>query len=222
MSDLINNYSDAIRQRLSFDRTTAERLAEETQDHLYETMASAGDDASDDAVRRAIRRFGSPEDIAMAYTRETFPARLRSTWASGVLLCAIVALTMLLRRSLQLLPDFTGMPELHVVFFADAVAFRLAIILGLLAWAASMHTAAYRHSAIIVKTLVAAAIALMVSISASLILTACALSSHGWSMTTVVPFVPSLLACLLLAKTWPKICVLKGYASLIGPSEMAV
>lgn len=215
MSRLIAKYAEAVQRSLYFDRRSAQRLATEVEDHLCEALACDTSGPSDAAARRAIHRFGSPAEIAAVYTAQIFPERLKATWRSGLLLGALVVLTMWLRRTLDLLPQLDGLPGTRVLLFTDAIGFRIAIVLGVLAWLMSIRDRAARRAPSVVQALVAASAALCLSVAASLIVAAVAVVTTAWSMASLVAMGSTILAGLLMVLLLARIRMLRGYAALM-------
>lgn len=217
MSQLIANYAKAVRQSLDFDRETAVRLAAEAEDHLYEAAARDCAGPTEEAVRRAIRRFGPPTEMAALYTQEIFPARLQAAWRSALMIAVMIAITMWVRRALELTPHLSEHPWITALLFADATGHRVAILLGVLAWLASLRARAYGHILTAADALTAAVAALAVSALASLMIAAAALIHSGVSLTALIPLACALGVCLLLIILLIKIRMIRGYAGLIRP-----
>ncbi|MGL4634869.1 MAG: permease prefix domain 1-containing protein [Beijerinckiaceae bacterium] len=218
MSHLIADYGQHIRQLLAFDSRSAQRLSEEIEAHLHDALEDAGSEGTEEAARRIIKRFGSPETIAVSYTREIFPALLKKTWPSGLIICALVALIMLSRRSLALMPDLSTLPALQLLVTVDSIGFRLALFLGAAAWIASLLSTTRAYTSAIACTLVAAVSALLVSTAAGLLIAMSTLGNAS-SWVALAPFAATLAACALLAVLVMKIRILKGYARLMDTAE---
>lgn len=215
MSDLIARYAAAVRYELSFDRRCAQRLAIEAEDHLYEALERDAAGPSDAAARRAIGRFGSPTDIAAVYTAEIFPERLKATWRSSILLGALVMLTMWLRRALDLLPQIDSLSGTKVLLATDAAGFRIAITIGVVAWLLSVIKPAIQRASLIVKILMAAAVALGFSVAANVIVASVAVVKTEASPASFIALGSAILASVLMAFLLIKLRMLQGYASLI-------
>jgi hypothetical protein len=216
MSDLIAAYVDAVRQSLPFDRRSARRLAAEAEDHLYEALECDPSDPSDEAARRAISRFGSPNELAAFYTAQMFPERLKATWRYGLVLGAMVLLTMWLRRALELLPSIDGLPGAKTLLFADSVGFRVAIAAGVVAWLLSVIDQAPRTTPLIVQVLVLSLGALGFSVSASVLVASAAVVLSGWSTASLIAMGSTLSVCVMMAFLVARIRMLRGYAALMA------
>jgi hypothetical protein len=85
---MISTYLDTLTAALSFDRTLAQRVRQEVEDHLQETMAA--DLSSDGAVaeRRAIAAFGDAEALAAQFAAISVAAQMRKL---GVVLVLVIA-----------------------------------------------------------------------------------------------------------------------------------
>lgn len=219
MSQLIADYSEAVRRSLRFDPESAQRLASEAEDHLYEALEQNGSDPSDEAARSAIRRFGSPAEITAIYTLRLFPERLKATWRSILLLGTLVVLTMWLRRVLELIPQIDGLPGTKALLLTDAIGFRVAIAAGILAWLLSVRDQANRHAPFVTHLLVAATGALGLSVAASFAIASVAVVASGWSSTSFIPMGSTILVCVLMALLVARIRILKGYATLIARND---
>jgi hypothetical protein len=215
MSYLIADYAESLRQSLSFDRQSAQRLANEAEDHLYEALDHDSSGSPEEVARRAIQRFGSPTDIATEYTKQIFPDRLRATWRSGLLLGTLILLTMWLRRALDLLPRLEGLPGGKALLATDSIGFRIAIAAGILAWLLSILDRQRRHMPLIVRALIAAAGALCLSISANLAIALAVVINDGVSSVSILSVCSTLPACVLMVMLVTKIRVLRGYAALM-------
>jgi hypothetical protein len=216
MSQLIANYAEAVRRSLRFDPESAQRLASEAEDHLYEALERDAAGPSDEAARRAIRRFGSPAEIIATYTVQLFPERLKATWRSGLLLGMLVVLTMWLRRVLELVPRIDGLPGTKALLLTDAIGFRVAIAAGIVAWLLSVSDQANRRAPFVAHLLVAAAGALGLSVAASFAIASVAVVTSGCSSASLIPMGSTILVCVLMALLIPRIRILKGYAALIA------
>jgi hypothetical protein len=216
MSHLIASYADSVRQSLSFDRQSANRLAAEVEDHLYEALACDLSDVSDDAAQVAIRGFGSPAELAATYTAQIFPERLKATGRLGLILAALVLLAMWLRRAFELLPWINGLPGTKTLLFADAVGFRVAVAVGIVAWSMFILNHASRHTPLIVQTLIVAAGALSLSIAASVVVALAAVVLSGWSTASIIAMISTLSACVMMVFLIAKIRMLRGYAALMA------
>jgi hypothetical protein len=215
MSDLIASYADAVRKSLSFDRRSADRLATEVEDHLHEALACNASGPSDAAARLAIRRFGSPADLAAVYTAQIFPERLKATWRFGLMLGALVLLTMWLRRALDLLPWIDNLPSAEALLATDAIAFRVAFAVGIGAWLVALSGQTARNISLIVLALVAAAGALGLSVAASFVVASAAVVTTGWSAPSLIAMGSTISTCVLMGFLIARIRILRGYAMLM-------
>lgn len=214
MSALITSYADALRQSLAFDPHAAERLAAEVEDHLAEAVANDTTHQPSEAARRAIRRFGSPHDIAAAYTREHFPLRVQAALRFALPLGGLVLLSMWLRNGLAALPAIAGPETAERLAHADDLGFRVAIALTALAWVVSRLGRSGHRLRTTVLALSGSAVAATVSVAAGGLLAAASLADQGLSATTAGWSASALLSVVLLGGLIHQLRILKGYADL--------
>jgi hypothetical protein len=85
---VIDDYLARLGSALPGDACDKGRILDEVRDHLLEGAQSemARGASSEEATRRAIQRFGAPEQIAGAFAthRQRWPARLRRWGALAV------------------------------------------------------------------------------------------------------------------------------------------
>ena len=215
MSDLIARYTDEVRRSLAFDRESAERLAAEIEDHLYESLAEASGPPGDEQVRAAIRRFGSSRTVIATYITQIFPQRLGAAWQTGLVLGALILVVMWLRRELGLLPLVEGQPGTETLLIVDAIGFRAAVMAGLFAWGLSAVDQARRYASLLIPLLLAAAGALTLSIAASIILSSTAVIASGWSSSSLVGLTSALIAGALMLFLAGRVRTVIGYVGLI-------
>jgi hypothetical protein len=73
----VTEYLDALSREFSFDATLSQRVRNEIEDHLWESIAHEAGVASIEAQHRAIARFGDPREIARQYAASSLFSQTR-------------------------------------------------------------------------------------------------------------------------------------------------
>lgn len=216
MSDLIAAYANSVGRSLSFDAESADRLAAEVEDHLHEAMDHAGSGLAEERARIAISRFGSPSGLVAAYTVQIFPQRLKATWRTGLFMGALVLMAMWLRRALILTQWVEDSPAMTALLLVDSIAFRAAIVGGLVAWVTAVVSRSAHHRTFLVCVLIAAAGALTLSIGASIIVGFASVVLSGGSSSSLAGLACALAAGGLMAILAARLRMVIGYAGLMA------
>jgi len=194
----IADYAALLARELAFDRGLARRVCCEVEDHLWAAAGESGE-ASVEAQRRAIARFGDPRAVAARYVPAALYGRIRRI---GIAVLAVIAgayfamegrvvwyglfhwgVSASLRAAIG-----QALPVLRVAFVAS-------VLLGLAGWgygaSRDMPRALgplHRRQLWLAQSLCsAAAAAVMVSAAVDLALTALRLAETRWSAQALVP-----------------------------------
>jgi hypothetical protein len=135
MASLIDQYVAGLRMELDFDRTVAERLANEVEDHLREAAEADPAWPAPEAERRAIARFGLSREIAAQFATDAIDRQARRTWIT-ILACVIVTFVAMRLRVVWLDGDTVS----ALAPLVDRYAFIAAIAAGAIGWLGSRRS----------------------------------------------------------------------------------
>jgi hypothetical protein len=86
----VAEYLDALSQEIGFDIALAQRVRNEIEDHLWESIAQEAGAASIEAQYRAIARIGDPREIARQYAASSLFSQTRRV--GGIALLALIGI----------------------------------------------------------------------------------------------------------------------------------
>jgi hypothetical protein len=135
MAGVIDDYVAALRRELAFDRSLAERLASEVEDHLRDAAEADPAWPSAEAERRAVERFGLSREIAAELAADAVDKQARRAW---ITLAATVAVTFVAMRLRVVWLDDGAVPALAPLI--DRYAFIAALSVGVIAWFSFRHS----------------------------------------------------------------------------------
>jgi hypothetical protein len=135
VAGLIDDYVAGLRRELDFDRTVADRLASEVEDHLREAAEADPAWPAPAAERRAIERFGLSREIAAQFASDVIERQARRTWIT-ILACVIVTFVAMRLRVIWL--DGDAVSALAPI--VDRYAFIAAIAAGAIGWLGSRRS----------------------------------------------------------------------------------
>jgi hypothetical protein len=135
MAGLIEQYVAQLRRELDFDRTVAERLASEVEDHLREAAEADPAWPAAEADRRAIERFGLSREIAAQFATDAIDRQARRTWIT-IAACVVVTFVAMRLRAVWLDDDTVSV----VAPIVDRYAFIAAIAAGAIGWIGSRRS----------------------------------------------------------------------------------
>src|SRR5215475_7593006 len=135
MASLIDQYVECLRRELDFDRTVAERLASEVEDHLREAAEADPAWPAPEAERRAIERFGLSREIAAQFAADAIARQARRTWIT-ILACVVVTFVAMRLRVVWLDGDDAS----ALAPIVDRYAFIAAIATGAIGWLGSRRS----------------------------------------------------------------------------------
>jgi hypothetical protein len=196
---MISRYVESLTSELAFDRSLAQCVRREVEDHLWEAVRA--DPAADpgDAERRAIANFGDPHAIAAQFAIVSLAKQTRRLGAAAVLAIAGVYIAMKARvawyAAIQLAISDDMRTIAGLVARIDSYATWLSIITGIAGWVyiSSRHIPARFHPTYGKElrcffVICAAAVgALIVSVISDGVLTALRLFGTDWSAKFLVP-----------------------------------
>jgi hypothetical protein len=182
---VISEYADLLAGRLSFDRSLAQSVRREVEDHLREAAAAAG--GTPEAERLAITRFGEPRAIAGQLAAVALAKRAREVGVAVVAVIVFAYFAMQARLAWYALTQWGLSAEARalsaVVASIDRYAFWLAVLVGAVAVAFAYRNQLRRFCGFCAV----AAAALATSVVCDGILTTLRLREAAWSFDFLVP-----------------------------------
>jgi HAAS len=181
---MIAAYLNELAGALAFDPALASRVVTEAREHLTDAAAEDECEDRDEAERRAVARFGDPRELAAQFAAISLA---RQAWRVGVVivLAIVMALAMMKARLVwYALVQWTiadhARPAAGVVLSVNRYAFWMAVLTGLGALLhvarrsapARLHAEYRTHLRRATLLFSAATVALAVSVTGDLILTA--------------------------------------------------
>ena len=135
---MILAYLDSLERALSFDRALARRIRQEAEVHLLEAISADPAAHSFEAQRKAIARFGEPEEIARQFAKVCLVRQARGIAGTVVLIVFGIFIAMKVRVEWYAFTHWTVQMErkviADVVLSVDRYAFWTAILLGVAVW----------------------------------------------------------------------------------------
>jgi hypothetical protein len=194
---VISEYAESLARRLGFDPGLARSVRQEVEDHLWE----AAGDASPEAQRRAIERFGDPRLIATQIAAVALARQARSLGLLLMLVLGGLFLAMKMRIAWFASAQFHVRDDLlalgQVLLSIDRAAFWIAIACG----AASVVLARSRRAQarLFFPFCAAAAIAIVASVVCDGVLTALRLVDRAYAADLLLPVLSVLLEIVFAA-----------------------
>jgi uncharacterized membrane protein len=196
-ADLIADYVAALSRELRFDPSLSRRVCVEVEDHLRE---AAADGTGADAENEAVARFGSPYAIARHFAAPSLIRQARSVGYAMVLVVLCSYLAMAGRVAWYVALDWRVGDDAPLAAFravtvlVDRYAFALAAIIGLCSLAYAWRARSAELSATCRSRLrrfillcALAALGLLVTVAADIVLTALRLAGSAPSLASLLP-----------------------------------
>jgi hypothetical protein len=196
---VITAFADRIGEQLSFDRSLAERVRKEVEDHLREAAAAVSSQNISEAERLALARFGEAHEIAVAFAITSLSKTARQVGLAAILIIAGVFAVMKVRLGWYAATQWALSDGARafgrVVGSIDAFAFWLSAGLGVAAFVyigsrgipSTFHAVYRRQVRRFVLLCGAGAAALAVSVVGDGVLTALRLSGTDVSAGVLIP-----------------------------------
>jgi hypothetical protein len=200
-SSLISGYAELLARELSFDRSLAQCVRQEVEDHLREAAAAARRDGMLDAERQAIAKFGNPHVMAAQFALLSLAKQTARAGAGVILTITGVFITMKVRVGWYAVTQWTICDDLRAVSgmiaSIDHYAFWLSVFAGIAAWvyirsrpaAAAFCPIYHQHLRRCFLLCAAATAALIISVISDGVLTALRLSGARLCADFLVPIV---------------------------------
>jgi hypothetical protein len=200
-SSLISGYAELLARELSFDRSLAQRVRQEAEDHLREAVAAAQRDGVLDAERQAIAKFGNPHVMAAQLALLSLAKQTARAGAGVILTIAGVFITMKARMGWYAVRQWTMSEDLRevsgTIASIDHYAFWFSVFAGIAAWvyirsrpaAAAFCPRYHTHLRRCFLLCAAATIALITSVISDGVLTGLRLSGARLCASCLVPIV---------------------------------
>ena len=208
-SSVVADYLDSLGRELSYDPLLSRRVRLEVEDHLWEAAANEGGDAAE-AQRRAVEKFGDPQEIARQYAALSIFSQIRRVAVIVVVALAGIFLSMrgrgawysLMHWGLSDQTQFIGAIGMSVTRYA----FMLALAIGLVgcAYISSRRVPTRLHQAYCEQirrstTFCAlAGYALLTSVAADVMLTTLHLLETKYAAAALIPIVSAAVEIALL------------------------
>jgi hypothetical protein len=200
-SSLISGYAELLARELRFDRSLAQRVRQEVEDHLREAVAAARRDGMLDAERQAIANFGNPHVMAAQFALLSLAKQTARAGAGVILTIAGVFIAMKARVGWYAVTQWTMCDDLRAISETiasiDHYAFWFSVLAGIAAWvyirsrpaAAAFCPIYHQHLRRCFLLCAAATAALIASVISDGVLTALRLSGARLSASCLVPIV---------------------------------
>ena len=225
-SSLISRYAELLARELSFDRSLAQRVRQEVEDHLREAVAAAPNDGVLDAERQAIAKFGNPHVMAAQFALLSLAKQTARAGAGVILTIAGVFLAMKARVGWYAVTQWTMCDDLRAIsetiVSIDHYAFWFSVFAGIAAWvyirsrptAAAFYPVYPKHLRRSFLLCAAATAALIASVISDGALTALQLSGARLSADFLVPIVSMAIeiACAGVLIFWIRSMMLRAAA----------
>jgi hypothetical protein len=206
--EAIAAYAASVADRLDFDPSLSQRVRQEIEDHLWECMA-AGASNGLETVERATAQFGDPQALAAEFATIWLAEQTKKLSAAAVLIVLALLVMMKARLAWYGFAQWTVADEVRtlgsVVSLVDVCAFWLAVTFVVAGWAylfgyrAGTSCAAqcrrFRH--VIYLTSVSL-LAVIVSVTCDVALTALRLVGREFSAQTLIPILSVVAETVLI------------------------
>lgn len=198
---IIAAFAERLGAQLSFDRSLAERVRTEVEDHLREVAAAEPSHDTSETERLAIARFGKADEIAVAFAMTSLSKTASNVGLAAILIIAGVFAVMKVRLGWYAATQWSLSEQSRafgrVVGSIDAFAFWLSAGLGVAAFVyigsrhvpSAFHPVYRRQVRRFVLLCGAGAAALAVSVAGDGLLTALRLSGTAASARVLVPVI---------------------------------
>lgn len=195
---MISDYLQSLARALDFDRSLSRRMWQEVEDHLCEAVAADPGDDRIAAERRAIANFGDPGVIAAQFAALSLERQGRRLGIATVLALAAVFIAMKVRVAWYAVAHCATGEDVRMVCgmvsTVDRYAFWLAVLAGVggcahfcTEHARASLARAYRRQIRLRFLCMAAAAALLVSVTSDGVLTAIRLFAAQFPAQFVMP-----------------------------------
>jgi hypothetical protein len=195
----IADYAQALARELAFDPALSRRVRAEVEDHLWQASGAGSDASSPEAQRLAIARFGQPRELARQYVAAALMVQMRRLAALAMLAVAVVFIAMELRLAwyshMQWGPsrDWSSLSALGLAVDRYAFLLSLGVALAGCGYLATRRIAVrfdagygrQLHRGIAMCGM--AAVALLVTVIAEILLTGIRLSAVEWHIAAIIP-----------------------------------
>jgi hypothetical protein len=216
--EIIAAYAASIAGRLDFDPSLSRRVRQEVEDHLWESMSTRASNGLETA-QEATARFGDPQALAAEFATMWLAEQTRKLSAAAVLLVLALLLIMKARLAWYGIAQWTLNAELRTVGLTvglvDIYAFWLAVTCVVAGWAylfgyriAASCAAQCRRFCHVVCLTSVSVLALMVSVTCDVVLTALRLVGRDFSAQALIPLASVAAESALIGVLVLKICSL--------------
>lgn len=195
--DVIAAYAASIAERVDFNSSLSRRVRAEVEDHLRESMSAGAINGFDNA-QEAINRFGDAQTLAAEFATVWLGEQTRKLSAVAVLCVLALLVMMKARLAWYGVAQWTLADDLRTVGSAvglvDVYAFWLAVGFVVAGWGlmfsrrvAVSCAAQCRRFRYVVYLTTMALLALTVSVTCDVVLTALRLVGRGLSGQALIP-----------------------------------